>query len=552
MSWGVYRTFGLKYPSTVWNVATGAGVSVAVVDSGIYSIHPDLHGKVVGGVSFFEPHDPWGNDTHGHGTHVAGIVHQVAPNADLYDVKVIGMDGSTDFALIGQGIEWASLQGIKVVNLSLGGSSGDGYQVLKDICDAAEARGTLLIAAAGNNESAMVNYPAGYSSVMAISSCDIYLQKSWFTSYGSHIEMIAPGSDIPSTFPPYLDEWGDEQNWKTMNGTSMSCPHVVGAAALLWQLAPAYTNAQIRQTLKNTAQDLGLISDYQGSGMVRADSAMATVFWEHVQNDVAACSLAEAVADRDIATNDQQMVYAYKAISLSAENVLTAEDMMTVSLTEFAEKTEIVDNADISTADELTISLTEVASQVTDITTGDESSVYLLKSVEISHINNNIADVTVTATVASITGTTSRTAQSTKQVTGTVPLITGASTRTASASRNIAGYSAPISGSVYTGTATIRDVTVTATMEPIAGNAQRSAVVGRRVYGYSDAVRGRAVRGATGSRGVVGYARAVNGYVIIGDAVMVDYIMKFTTLPEVIGLKLNNTLPPLLKIKGGG
>ena len=274
--WGVNRIDAdLAWPTG----NTGRGVKVAILDTGIDYDHPDL--RMAGGVNYAgtakdgstNPAD-W-NDNHGHGTHVAGIIAArnntvgvigVAPDVSLWAVKVLSDTGSGYTSDIIQGLNWCTSHGIRVASMSLGGSSTTS---LKYACDRAYALGVLLVAAAGNNGGA-VSYPAAYSSVIAVAATDSYNRRASFSSYGSQVELAAPGVSIYST---YKNGW-----YATMSGTSMACPHVSGAAALAWA-SGLTTNRAVRSRLVTTAEDLGTkgFDVYFGYGLVDAQRAAARI-----------------------------------------------------------------------------------------------------------------------------------------------------------------------------------------------------------------------------------------------------------------------------------
>jgi len=276
--WGIDRVFGDEsYSFETWGVTAGDGVAVAIIDSGIDENHQDLP-QLLGGVNTIDD-THWGYDGSGHGTHVAGTVAAldntwgvvgVSPQVDLYAVKVLDANGSGTVASVVGGIDWAVQQGIPIMNMSLGTSSH--VQALQDACDAAYAVGYLIVSSAGNSGNPPgrgdnVGYPARYESVIAVAASTISDTRASYSSTGPAVELIAPGSSVVSTLP------GD--NYGFYSGTSMASPHVTGVAALVLAAQSGLTNVQIRTILQETAEDLGLSSNYQGYGMVRADLAVA-------------------------------------------------------------------------------------------------------------------------------------------------------------------------------------------------------------------------------------------------------------------------------------
>lgn len=274
--WGIPRVQGTNAHAAGY---TGNGVKVAILDTGIDSSHPDLSLNVKGGYSVFTDSansNPF-YDGYGHGTHVAGTVAAVnntigvlgvAPNASLYSVKVLDNSGSGSYSGIAQGIEWAINNNMDIINMSLGGTTGSA--ILQQYCDLAYNSGILLVAAAGNSGNSAgtgdnVNYPARYSSVIAVAAIDSNNKRGSFSSTGPALELSAPGVSVYSTVP--------NNGYATYNGTSMASPHVAGVAALVWQAKPSLTNVQLRQLLRDTAQSLGSTSQY-GYGLVQAMNAI--------------------------------------------------------------------------------------------------------------------------------------------------------------------------------------------------------------------------------------------------------------------------------------
>ncbi|MXR42144.1 S8 family serine peptidase [Halobaculum sp. WSA2] len=273
LPWGVDR---VDAETAHANGDTGAGADVAIIDTGIDSDHPDLQANLGEGKAFVkckggDCNVAW-DDDNDHGTHCAGIadaddndegVVGVSTEATLHAVKVLDKRGSGSFSDIAAGIEYTADQGWDVGSLSLGASSGS--QTVKDACTYAHDRGVLLVAAAGNDGPCTdcVGYPAAYSECIAVASSASDDTLSDFSSTGSEVELIAPGTDIYSTIPGGYD---------TFSGTSMACPHVSGAATHL--MANGYTNEEARSRLKSTAEDVGLADNEQGSGLLDAATAL--------------------------------------------------------------------------------------------------------------------------------------------------------------------------------------------------------------------------------------------------------------------------------------
>jgi subtilisin len=253
------------------------GADIAILDTGIDSDHPDLGANLGTGTAFVECTGgscttTWDDDD-GHGTHCAGIadardntegVVGVSTNATLHAVKVLDNRGSGTFSDVAAGIEWVADQGYDVGSMSLGASSGS--QTVKDACQYAADSGVLLVASAGNSGpcSDCVGYPAAYSTVIAVSATNQDDALADYSSTGSEVELAAPGSNIYST---YVDG-----AYETLSGTSMSCPHVSGAAGQL--MDNGYSSTEARDQLTSTAEDIGLGDSESGAGLLDVEAAL--------------------------------------------------------------------------------------------------------------------------------------------------------------------------------------------------------------------------------------------------------------------------------------
>jgi len=288
--WGVVRVEASIVHSGAWVdegqdelPILGRSVRVAVVDTGIDYDHPDLAINYRGGYDFVNnDNDPM--DDHWHGTHVAGSIAAarngfgavgVAPEVDLYALKVLGANGSGSFSSIIAALDWAIQNKIQVVNLSLG-SSGDPGTTVRQAVAHAYRSGLVIVASAGNSGSGTdtVGFPAKYDSVIAVGSTTITDDRSSFSSTGPAVELAAPGSSIYSTVLG--------GRYSTASGTSMAAPHVAGVAALL--LASGIedldgngrVNDEVRFAMQATATDLGAEGrdDWYGFGLVNASAAV--------------------------------------------------------------------------------------------------------------------------------------------------------------------------------------------------------------------------------------------------------------------------------------
>ncbi len=266
--------------------ATGQGVAIAVVDTGVYYRHPDLGAgfgpdkKVVGGYDFVN-NDADPDDDNGHGTHVAGIAAAngqtkgVAPDASLLAVKVLDARGSGMESNIIAGVEWAVANGANIINMSLGGT-GNPDSPLSQAVDHASEAGVLVVVAAGNTGGYQtVGSPASARTALTVGADD---QNSLITPFSSRgpaaftlqikPEVVAPGFGIVSTVPLAGTEISNPTGYASLNGTSMAAPHAAGAAALLLQQHPDWTPQQLKLALISGAVDIGQDVMTQGSGEI--------------------------------------------------------------------------------------------------------------------------------------------------------------------------------------------------------------------------------------------------------------------------------------------
>jgi thermitase len=243
------------FPST-------GGARVGIIDTGIDGVHPDLAGKRVGCATSFTAGTTIQNgvctDDNGHGTHVAGTISAntnnaqgvagVAFNSPLVICKALATPAGTGLTSdIANCLNWTSQQaGVKVISMSLGGGES---ATLRTAVQQAAARGVLMIAAAGNDGDATLNYPAAYPEVVSVAATDHDDQRASFSNANSDVEIAAPGDAVQST---YLGG-----SYTSLSGTSMATPHVSGVAALLFGRTPGATAAQVRSSLTAAVDDLG-------------------------------------------------------------------------------------------------------------------------------------------------------------------------------------------------------------------------------------------------------------------------------------------------------
>lgn len=257
-----------------WDLTTGSSaVIVAVLDTGVDATHPDLARRLVAGTDLVN-RDTDPADDNGHGTLVAGIVGAdsnngvgvagVDWNAKLMPVKVLDASGSGYMSTVAEGIVWAADRGAKVINMSLSGTTGT--STLQSACDYAYQKGVVLVAAAGNDGTDAVRYPAAYQSVISVGSLSGDVRSS-YSNYGSTLELMAPGGLI------YTTQKGG--TYVRASGTSMAAPFVSGLAALMRAVDPALSPDRARQVLAATATDLGAAGWDPEYGWGRIDVAKA-------------------------------------------------------------------------------------------------------------------------------------------------------------------------------------------------------------------------------------------------------------------------------------
>lgn len=291
------------------NGYTGSGASVAIIDTGVDSTHPDL-GASVGAGGAFVPGvgrveelglPRWVDDNYvGHGTHCAGIadgtdnergVVGVSTEATLHAVKSFTVIGSgfpptlsASVADAAAGIAYVARRGWDVANMSFGFPEPSG--LLADAIAYAHERGVLLVAAAGNEGAApmdapanmvgsTVGYPAAYDEVIAVSATDRTDRLAEFSSTGPAVDLAAPGVDVLSASVRYPNRYLGEKVfpvYSRLSGTSFAAPHVAGAGALL--MARGYSNTEARDRLEATAEDIGLGPAEAGNGLLDAAAAL--------------------------------------------------------------------------------------------------------------------------------------------------------------------------------------------------------------------------------------------------------------------------------------
>jgi subtilisin family serine protease len=292
-----------------WDVLTGdPSVTVAIVDTGVDRSHPDLAAQLLAGYNFVDIHGPapagWQyqgritpadnnpQDEVGHGTHVAGTIGAIGNNATgvagvvwqcrLLPVRVMArmvrisdgrVSGSGTAANIATGVRWAADQNAWIINMSLGGYGNS--RVQRTAIAYAQARGTMVVAAMGNDNTTKASYPAAYPGVVAVGAIDSNDHRANFSNTGPHISVCAPGVAIHSTYLP--------GTYANLSGTSMATPHVAGVAALAWSANTANNAVAVAGILAATARPLvdnpgdPVPNTAYGSGCVDAFGAVRAI-----------------------------------------------------------------------------------------------------------------------------------------------------------------------------------------------------------------------------------------------------------------------------------
>lgn len=264
--------------------ATGAGVRVAVVDTGIVASHPFLAASV----------DPDGRDVldgdgdptdapdgvdddgdglvdegFGHGTFVASLVLAVAPGARLLPVRVLGSDGQGTASALATGITWAVDRGVHVINVSIGMHASS--SVVRRAVQRARSLGIVVVASAGNTGLEDATFPSAYSEVLAVTALGSGDVRAPFASYGGEVDLAAPGVDLLGAHPRYPSGVG---RW---SGTSFASALAAGAVALVKQLRPGLGAEDLQRVLQDRsvdvrAQNPGLDGEL-GAGRLDLDAA---------------------------------------------------------------------------------------------------------------------------------------------------------------------------------------------------------------------------------------------------------------------------------------
>ncbi len=246
------RPFGTLDRATAFGDSQGQGITVAIIDSGVERDHPDLGGRLIRSLRV-EPgdrgprvvEDAGATDLVGHGTACAGIIHAIAPAADLVSIRVLGPDNKAGGSAFAAALEWAIDQRFGVVNLSLSSRSEAMAERFHVLADEAYFANTLLVAAANNVVGA--SYPSLFAAVVSVAAHDAGDPDVWFYNPSPPVEFGAHGLDV-------------EVAWRggtriRATGNSFAAPHLAGRAALIRARHPDASPFEVKAMLAATASE---------------------------------------------------------------------------------------------------------------------------------------------------------------------------------------------------------------------------------------------------------------------------------------------------------
>jgi thermitase len=267
---GAWHLYQIGAPSA-WDITTGTGVTIAILDSGVAAGHPDLAPRLVPGWNFYDSNSNT-SDVYGHGTRVAGAAAAVMNNGEgvvgvaggalIMPIRVTDLSGNGYISMMAQGITWAADRGARVANLSF---QAGGYTTIQNAAQYMKNKGGLVITAAGNYGQEETFTPS--DTTVVVSATDGSDARTSWSSYGSFVDIAAPGAGIWTT-----DAGG---GYAPASGTSFSSPITAGVVALMIGANPALGANTLQSILFSTAADLGDAGWDKLYGHGRVDAARA-------------------------------------------------------------------------------------------------------------------------------------------------------------------------------------------------------------------------------------------------------------------------------------
>ncbi len=236
-----------------WGGATGKGVTVAIIDSGVEGTHPMVRGRLIESVAVrvteesdvvVEP-EPDGTDLFGHGTACAGIIVGMAPEVEIVSVRVLGADLKGKGAAFAAGLEWAIERGVQVANLSLSSKSESLFPIFHELADDAYFRNTVLVSAANNVP--VPSYPSLFASVISVAAHAEPDPMRFYYNPSPPVEFGGWGVDVPIA-------WKDGTQI-VATGNSFAAPHIAGLVTLIVSKHPGLTPFEVKTILTATADN---------------------------------------------------------------------------------------------------------------------------------------------------------------------------------------------------------------------------------------------------------------------------------------------------------
>ena len=263
-----------------WSTVDGQGTTIAIIDTGVRATHEDLSGRLLPIVDLLDGRVDGTEADHFHGSHVSGIAvataengrgtRGVAPGARVLPIRALGLNGTGSTATVAEGILHAVEAGADVINLSLGANSPS--TVINGAIQHAIDNDVVVVAAAGNSAERgnPTIWPAAMEGVLTVGAIDTTGQRAAFSSFGSYVDVMAPGYNVLST------QEKSDAAYGAASGTSMAAPHVAAVAAMIRQADPSLDEAAVRAIITSTADDISTPGrdDQTGHGLLDPHAAV--------------------------------------------------------------------------------------------------------------------------------------------------------------------------------------------------------------------------------------------------------------------------------------